>query len=85
MDFDEPEPMPFSARHWLGATLLEAERYAEAAKVFEDELDDHPRNGWSYYGLREALKAQAKSTAELDKKFEESWRRSEVMIESSRF
>jgi hypothetical protein len=28
MDYDEPEPLPFPARHWLGAALLEAKRYA---------------------------------------------------------
>ena len=26
IDYDEPEPLPFSARHWLGAALLEAKR-----------------------------------------------------------
>ena len=28
--WDEPEPLPFSARHWLGAALLEMGRPAEA-------------------------------------------------------
>ena len=28
--YDEPEPLPFSAFHWLGAALLEARRFDEA-------------------------------------------------------
>ena len=40
--YDEPEPLNFSARHWLGNLLLEVERYAEAETVFEAALEDHP-------------------------------------------
>ncbi len=32
MDYDEPEPLPFPARHWLGAALIEAKRFADAEK-----------------------------------------------------
>ncbi len=32
--WDEPEPLPFSARHWLGAALLEIGRPAEAEPVY---------------------------------------------------
>ena len=53
--YDEPEPLPFAARHWLGAALLEAKRPAEAEKVYRDELMHHPHNGWSLYGLKLAL------------------------------
>ena len=27
LTYDEPEPLPFAARHWLGAALLEAKRF----------------------------------------------------------
>ena len=30
---DEPEPLPFAARHWLGACLLEAGRPADAERI----------------------------------------------------
>ena len=83
--YDEPEPLPFSARHWLGAVLIDAERYAEAEQVYRDELADHPHNGWSLHGLRQALSAQGKSDPEVDRDFEESWSRSDVWIVSSRF
>jgi tetratricopeptide (TPR) repeat protein len=85
LDYDEPEPLPFPARHWLGAALLEAKRYAEAEKVYRDDLDDHPRNGWSLLGLQQAIKAQGKTDAAVDQALEASWSRADTWIRASRF
>jgi tetratricopeptide (TPR) repeat protein len=85
LDYDEPEPLPFAARHWLGAALLEAGRHAEAERVYREELLDHPKNGWSLYGLKLALEKQDRQDAEVDRQFEESWARSDTWITSSRF
>jgi tetratricopeptide (TPR) repeat protein len=85
--YDEPEPLPFSARHWLGAALLEANRYADAESVYLAALEQHPDNGWSYFGLEQALRAQGK-TAEADAakaNFERAWSRADVIISSTRF
>jgi tetratricopeptide (TPR) repeat protein len=85
LDYDEPEPIPFPARHWLGAALLEAKRPADAERVYREDLQDHPHNGWSLLGLQEALKAQGKSSPEVDKDLEASWSRADTWIRSSRF
>jgi tetratricopeptide (TPR) repeat protein len=85
LEYDEPEPIPFPARHWLGAALLEAGRHADAERVYRDDLADHPRNGWSLLGLQQALKGQGKSTLEVDAEWEKSWSRSDTWIRSSRF
>lgn len=85
MTYDEPEPLPFAARHWLGAALLAAGRHADAEQVYRDELTDHPHNGWSLFGLKAALEAQGKSDAQVDADFEESWERADVWITSSKF
>jgi tetratricopeptide (TPR) repeat protein len=85
--YDEPEPLNFSARHWLGDALLEAERYADAERVYLGALEQHPDNGWSYFGLEKALRAQGK-TAEADAAnadFDRTWARADVFIASSRF
>ena len=58
--YDEPEPLPFSAFHWLGAALLEAKRFDEAEQAYRDELKDHPHNGWSLLGLQQALEGKGK-------------------------
>jgi tetratricopeptide (TPR) repeat protein len=60
--YDEPEHLPFAARHWLGAALLEAERYEDAERVYRAEVAEHPHNGWSLFGLKTALDAQANSS-----------------------
>jgi len=85
MDYDEPEPLPFSARHWLGAALMEAGRHVEAEAVYRAELDDHPHNGWSLYGLQAALKAQGKSDPTVDYDLKQSWARADTLLQGSRF
>jgi tetratricopeptide (TPR) repeat protein len=83
--YDEPEPLPFSARHWLGAELLEVKRYADAERVYRDELKRHPHNGWSLFGLKAALDGQGKPSADVAKDLAASWARSDTWIQASRF
>ena len=85
--YDEPEPLNFSARDWLGAILLEADRPVEAEAVYRAAIEDHPFNGWSLFGLEQALRAQGKvgEAEEIAKVFEASWARADVWIRSSRF
>jgi len=87
LTYDEPEPLNFTARHWLGAALLEAGRGADAEAVHRASLEDHPHNGWSLFGLEQALRAQG-STSEADAvhdEFEEAWARADHWIQSSRY
>ena len=85
LSYDEPEIFPFAARHWLGAALIEEGDYRRAERVYRDELEDHPHNGWSLYGLREALAARGRTDDAVDADFEQSWARSDVWITASRF
>ena len=85
--YDEPEPLNFSARHWLGAALLEADRAGEAEAVYEAALVQHPHNGWSLFGLEQALRAQGKTAeaADVRERFRTDWARADTLIRSSRF
>jgi tetratricopeptide (TPR) repeat protein len=85
LPYDEPEPLPFAARHWLGAALLEAKRFADADRVYREELEDHPRNGWSLLGLKQSLTGRGMTSAEVDADLAASWARSEVWTRWSRF
>jgi tetratricopeptide (TPR) repeat protein len=85
LGYDEPEPLPFAARHWLGAALLEAQRYADAERVYKEELADHPHNGWSLIGLQKALAGRGITSAEVDADLAKSWSRSDTWIRTSRF
>ncbi|MYA42169.1 MAG: hypothetical protein F4Z31_10510 [Gemmatimonadetes bacterium] len=80
--YDEPEPLNFSARHWLGDLLLELERYPEAERVLRAALEDHPMNGWSLFGLEAALRAQGKDeqAEEVHRLFQSAWARSDTWI-----
>ena len=83
--YDEPEALPFAVRHWLGAALLEAKRYGDAERVYREELDDHPHNGWSLLGLQRALAGQGASSTDVDADLAKSWSRADTWIRSSRF
>ena len=81
--YDEPEPIPYAARHWLGAVLLDTGHYAEAEQEYRTELADHPHNVWSLHGLKAALEAQGKTDAAVDADFDESTARMDVWITTS--
>jgi len=83
--YDEPEPFPFSAFHWLGAALLEAKRFEDAEQAYRRELKDHPRNGWSLLGVQQALAGRGLKSADIDAELAQSWARADTWIRSSRF
>ena len=85
LGYDEPEPLPFAARHWLGAALLEAKRFGDAERVYKEELADHPHNGWSLIGLQKALAGRGVKSAEVDADLAKSWSRSDTWTRTSRF
>ncbi len=83
--YDEPEPLPFSAFHWLGAALIEAKRFDDAENAYRTELKDHPLNGWSLLGLQQALAGKGVTSPEVDADLAKSWARSDTWIRASRF
>ena len=56
-------------------TLLAAGKPADAEKAYRDELQRNPENGWSLYGLSQALKAQKKSAEakEAADRYKKAW------------
>lgn len=85
--YDEPEPLNLSARHYLGAVLLEAGRPADAERVYREALEDHPRNGWCLFGLNRALEDQGRAyeAARVRDEFARAWARADVWLRASRF
>jgi tetratricopeptide (TPR) repeat protein len=48
------------ARQYLGSVLLKAKKYADAERVYKEDLVINPHNGWSLTGLTIALQKQNK-------------------------
>ena len=87
LNYDEPPPWHYPVRHSLGAVLLEAGRVAEAERVYREDLERFPENGWALLGLRQSLKAQGKSKQanEIGKRFDQAWQYADVTLSASRF
>ena len=85
LDYDEPEPLPFAARHWLGQTLLDAGQPSKAEAVFRDELKDHPHNGWSLHGLQQSLAARGMDDPAVNDDLQKSWARADIWLNGAKF
>jgi tetratricopeptide (TPR) repeat protein len=85
--YTEPPAWYFPTRQALGAVLLEAGRPAEAEAVYRKDLEQHPRNGWSLYGLGRALSDQSRDddAAIVEAGFAQAWARADVKLAASRF
>lgn len=85
LNYNEPPDWFFSVRHHLGAVLLKAGKYAEAEKVYRQDLQTWRKNGWALIGLYNSL-ALLNRSSEAQKarsSFEESWEYADINIMSS--
>lgn len=82
VNYNEPPDWDLPVREWLGRALLINGEYAEAEKIYRDELAKHPRNGRALFGLAEALNKQGKmSSAQLVRReFEKSWEKADTKL-----
>jgi tetratricopeptide (TPR) repeat protein len=87
LHYNEPEDWYIPMRHSLGAVLLEAERPAEAEKVYRKDLEIHRQNGWALRGLAQSLRAQNRDQEgqRAEAEFEAAWKQADVKIEGSWF
>ena len=86
-NYTEPPDWAQPIRHYLGATLLEAGRPEEAEAVYRRDLRWNHNNGWSLFGLQQALAAQDR-TAEAEQvknEFIKAWGYADVTLTSSHF
>ncbi len=76
LNYNEPEDWFFPVRESLGAVLLLNGDATGAEKVFREDLDHHPRNPRSLFGLQESLKTQKRDydAGFVQRQFETSWK-----------
>lgn len=86
LNFQEPPDWFFSVRHTLGAVQIEAGKYAEAVKTFEEDLKILPKNGWAQHGLKLAYQKLENpgKVKQIEGLLKDSWATADVVIETSR-
>ncbi|MDQ6470807.1 hypothetical protein RB619_09160 [Flavobacterium sp. LHD-80] len=85
LNYNEPPDWFFSVRHYLGAVLIKSGKYKEAEKIYLQDLETLPKNGWALIGLYNALQQQKKEKEALKIKtaFDNSWQFADAKIKSS--
>ncbi len=86
LNYTEPPDWFFSVRHSLGALLLQTGDAPQAERVYREDLDHWPRNGFALNGLAESLVAQGKTTEAqaVRAQFAEAWKYADTELAASR-
>ncbi len=86
LNYDEPPPWHSPVRQMLGAVLLASGRIVEAEAVYRADLERFPENGWSLYGLRQALTEQHRDSeaAEVADRLARAFEGADVVLTASR-
>jgi tetratricopeptide (TPR) repeat protein len=84
--YQEPPDWHSPVRLNLGAVLLQAGRPDEAEAVYWEDLKKNPGNGWTLFGLVQALKAQGKTeeAAVIERRFRTAWTDADFTLAASR-
>jgi Flp pilus assembly protein TadD len=80
LTYGEPPEWSVPVRQEWGRVLLMAGQAAEAERVFREDLQRFPHNGWSLRGLEQALRASGR-TADADAtaaQFEAAWTTADI-------
>jgi tetratricopeptide (TPR) repeat protein len=86
LPYTEPPYWHQPTAHLLGAALIQAKRPAEAEAVYRESLKSYRMDGWSLFGLAQALEAQGKTAeaARVREDFHQAWRAADTDLSSSR-
>jgi tetratricopeptide (TPR) repeat protein len=81
----EPPAYLQPIRHTLGAVYMKAGRFADAERVYREDLREYAGNGWSLYGLARALEAQSKAdeATAVEARFQTVWQHADEEITTS--
>ena len=87
LPYMEPPYWYYPIRQSLGATLAQQGKFKEAEAVYRQDLQQHPNNGWSLFGLVQTLKAQDKENAakQTQQTFQDAWSQADFELTLSQF
>jgi len=85
--YSEPADWFYPVRHYQGAALLAASKFAEAEAVYREDLERNPANGWALFGLCAALKGQKKiwEAARVEAEFKRAWANADIGLTTTAF
>ncbi len=85
--YSEPADWFYPVRHYQGAALLDAGKFIEAEAVYRKDLEENPHNGWSLFGLSQALAGQNKKqpAKDAEKAFKQAFADADIMLTRSAF
>ena len=85
LPYTEPPFWYYPTRQTLGHVLLKSEKPYEAIKTFKEDLEDYPKNGWSYYGLHKAYEeiGDSLNSEKSLNMFKSLWEESDIKVSSS--
>jgi tetratricopeptide (TPR) repeat protein len=86
LPYTEPPFWYYPTRQSLGFALLKSGKAKDAEAVYEADLKQYPHNGWSTFGLIQALEAQGRTEdANMHREhFKSMWQFADVELKSSR-
>jgi tetratricopeptide (TPR) repeat protein len=81
--YGEPPEWFYPVRESLGSALLQNGQAAQAEAVFRADLEQHPRNPRSLFGLLKSLEAQKKTsnTDWVRREFESAWKNADMPLD----
>lgn len=84
LNYDEPEPLPFSPRHWLGAAYMELGAYDNALAQYRLDLEEHPHNIWGLWGVQKALEQLGESDSVIDQDLYEAFTYADIWLPNTK-
>lgn len=85
LNYNEPPDWFFSVRHVLGSILLKSGDLIQAEKIYKEDLNNWPKNGFALNGLAESLQGQGKTKEadEIKNQFQEAWKFADTDLKGS--
>jgi tetratricopeptide (TPR) repeat protein len=85
--YDEPPPWYLPIRQVLAKVFLDAGQPSRAELLYREDLKQYPENGWSLYGLAQALRKEGKIAQAIstELKYRKAWAQADAkpLLESS--
>ena len=86
LNYNEPPDWFFSVRHILGELMIDRGNYEYARKLYQEDLENFPKNGFALNGLYHALIGlrELEQAESIKQKFDEAWKYADVTLKYSR-